>query len=639
MLSAAAGAFALWVPGARAVAQRADQNAVTAAADAFGTTTGYQAVGLYSLSDARGFNPQQAGNLRFEGLYFDMPSMYLNPCLVSTTSMKIGIAAQSYSFPAPTGIVDVSLATPDGTPGASAVLNAGSYGESGALIEGRGNLSAHVSGFACAAFNHNFFPDYARHAENASAATLWRWHPTERTDVRAFWSHQTGGAHAVFPVVYTDGLLPPPPFVSRDLATQEFTSQGWQLTEFGVILRQTFDEPWFLSLGLFRGEEYDRQDFYDEYLSVLPDRSVAHELDVAPALDALSTSGEGLLARRFGSGAHDRTLELMIRGRRASREFGGDGLFDYAPPVTLDSPPATEPAMWMTSAVGEDRTRQLDTGLQFEERWRSVGALGVGVLHSDYRRTVEQPGIAMETESVDTWLPSLRARFEATGTLTLYGSYLQGLEDSALAPSTAVNHGEPPPTTRSRQTDGGLRYAPNESTSIVFGAFEIEKSYFNLGTGNVYEALGTLRYRGLESSLTYADRGLTVVAGGVLLKPHVDRTLPEPGATGLVPLGPVPLVLNVNIDWAPASWHPWAASLQWKWLSSRVATTDDAYWLAPLGTLAAGVRYESKLREHPLSVRLEATNLTNTRGLHISTVEQVEPEPGRRFAIILAVDY
>jgi iron complex outermembrane receptor protein len=43
-----------------AIAQRADENAVAAAEDAFGTAIGLQNVGLYSPEDARGFSTQQA---------------------------------------------------------------------------------------------------------------------------------------------------------------------------------------------------------------------------------------------------------------------------------------------------------------------------------------------------------------------------------------------------------------------------------------------------------------------------------------------------------------------------------------------------------------------------------------------------
>ena len=92
-------AGALGAPAA--AADRAQENAVTAAEDAFGIAVGNQAIGLYSMADARGFSPQQAGNLRIEGLYFDTPSSYVGPCTARATVMRIGITAQAYSFPRP----------------------------------------------------------------------------------------------------------------------------------------------------------------------------------------------------------------------------------------------------------------------------------------------------------------------------------------------------------------------------------------------------------------------------------------------------------------------------------------------------------------------------------------------------------
>ncbi len=71
-------------------AEHAEVNAVTAAEDAFGTSIGLQNVGLYTPTDARGFSPQQAGNLRIEGLYFDQQTWVTSSCLVRETAMRIG---------------------------------------------------------------------------------------------------------------------------------------------------------------------------------------------------------------------------------------------------------------------------------------------------------------------------------------------------------------------------------------------------------------------------------------------------------------------------------------------------------------------------------------------------------------------
>ena len=71
-------------------AQRTDDNAVTAAGDAFGNTVGLQTIGLYSPTNARGFNPAQAENLRIEGLYYDQQISYSNPFLFSRSDMRVG---------------------------------------------------------------------------------------------------------------------------------------------------------------------------------------------------------------------------------------------------------------------------------------------------------------------------------------------------------------------------------------------------------------------------------------------------------------------------------------------------------------------------------------------------------------------
>jgi iron complex outermembrane receptor protein len=108
-------------------AQRAQDNAVTAASDAFGTVVGNQTTGLYSPTNARGFSPTQAENVRIEGLYFDQQASSVDPYLFSGSDMRVGIAAQSYAFPSPSGIADLKLRTPGDSAGASIVLDRGPF--------------------------------------------------------------------------------------------------------------------------------------------------------------------------------------------------------------------------------------------------------------------------------------------------------------------------------------------------------------------------------------------------------------------------------------------------------------------------------------------------------------------------------
>jgi iron complex outermembrane receptor protein len=626
----------LALPGA-AFGQRADENAVTAAQDAFGTTVGTQSVGLYSPEDARGFSPHQAGNVRIEGLYFDQQTWEINACMARETTMRVGIAAQSYSFPAPTGIADLSLRTPGDKTLFSALATVGPFDSRTVDLEAQLPLVQDTLAVdVCAGYRQNFAVDVFRDSHATVSGATFRWRPSPTTEVIPFFAYTGGGARGIVPVVYTDGTIPLPEYRTQDLGVQDYTTWGWNQTNFGVILKSALGEHWALAAGVFHSVENDPAG-YDPYLDLLTPQTADSVMDVAPAYKNQSTSGEVRLSRLFKNGNHEQQIQFAVRGRAVNREFGGDSITDFGTIALTSQQQFPQPPI-LFDPIDRDATRQMDLGITFEEHWQSVGSFAFGVLKDHYRRTVTMPTGETDTDTTDPWLVSMRVAVNAGAALIIYGSYVQGLEDSAVAPVSADNRNEPPPATRTWQVDGGLRYAPSQRAQLILGAFEIHKPYFNTDADNLYRQLGQLQYRGLESSLSYNNNGLTVLVGGVLLQPRVDRTTPEPGATGDVPLGPVPLTLTANLDYSPPQWGPWGASVQLNRLSSRVATTDNSVYLPALTTLAAGVRYHWTLRGSPWTLRLDGFNLNDARGMHVTDLEALLPEQGRRFMLTLATD-
>ena len=85
-----------------------DENAVEAADDAFGTSVGNEKIGLYNADNVRGFSPITAGNIRIEGLSVTEHGGFTQR-VVSGSTIRVGLTAQGYPFPAPTGIADYSL--------------------------------------------------------------------------------------------------------------------------------------------------------------------------------------------------------------------------------------------------------------------------------------------------------------------------------------------------------------------------------------------------------------------------------------------------------------------------------------------------------------------------------------------------
>jgi len=106
----------------------------------------------------------------------------------------------------------------------------------------------------------------------------------------------------------------------------------------------------------------------------------------------------------------------------------------------------------------------------------------------------------------------------------------------------------------------------------------------------------------------------------------------------MVPVGPVPRTINVNVDYAPRAWGRWAAGLQWTYLSRRTLTNDSRVQLPVLSTLSLNVRYKLTLFNRACSARLDVANVTDERGLTVSSVYQVLPELRRNYWLTLAAD-
>jgi iron complex outermembrane receptor protein len=618
--------------------EHAQDIAAVVAEDAFGTSFGLQSVGLYSPTDARGFSPQQAGNLRIEGLYFDQESSNTGSCMVRETTMRIGIAAQTYSMPAPTGIADYSLRIPGDQWAFSGTLSRSPFAGAGLQVEEQIPLEANrLSVDICIGNSLDISPDNDRHDDSVVAGTTLRWRPMAGIELVPFWSSVQGGDREALPSVYTNGAVPIPMFRERDLESAPESSQGWRMRNFGVVGRGTFSDEWKLASGFFHSQEHDPASYYP-YLELMGGQLADSVLDVPPRVAVESSSGEMRLTGTFTHDKRQQIVEFSVRGRSVRRSFGGDDTVDYGTVTLNESIPLSAPALQFTP-TSLDRVRELDVGSSFEERWLGVGSIAVGILQENYRRTVTMPGVEPVTDRLAPWRINSRFTLVATHDLLFYGSYTQGLEDSAIAPSNAINRGEPPAASRTWQIDGGLKYTPVANLRMILGAFRIDKPYISLDDASVYRPLGRIQTSGIETSVSYNNGGVTLLAGGVLLKPRIDELVSQSQVTGTEFLGPVPMKLTANLDFAPPAWGPWAVGMAWNRLSSRPETLDDRTWLPPLTTLDSNVRYRWKWGDRSATLSLGGSNLLNAHGLNIvAPYFIVFPEQDRRFELTLTTD-
>jgi iron complex outermembrane receptor protein len=636
---AAALALAALAP-AGAIAQRADENAVTAADDAFGTTVGSQSIGLYDIEHVRGFSPRAAGNLRIEGLYFDEQTYATNRCLFVEQTVRVGLAAQFFDTPSPTGIANLSLHASGPANGASVVIARGPFLQSRLELDGqRAARSGAASAGLCFHALSNFDTDLAHRSHGFETGAVGQWRPSAQVEVLHFWGLSKGDEHDELPTVYINGTDRPPEFIEARLPTQRWARWHWNEITAGTLARSTGEGAWSWAGGVFLSTERSPPNYSDLFDEFAADGTVHHELDVTPPSHARSTSGEFRLLHRSVAGKRQRLWSIALRGRNLSRSFGGDFFHDYSAelgPQRIDEWLALPAPQLVFGDGSEDRARQLGLGLSFEQRWTDRGSLSIGVQKVDYRRSIAAPSATTHEHSTPTLL-NLRFTRNLAPTLVSYAGYTRGLEDSALAPSNAGNAFATAPATATWQVDAGVRMTPSQSLQLVAGVFEIQKAYFNLDRLGIYRQLGHIRHSGVEASAAVngAD-GFTAVLGGVWLRPSVLPAAGEPDPGGSAATGTTPLVLDANLDYAPRRWGAWSAGAQLHHVSSRPA---GQAWLPAYYLFSLSVRYRLELYGRTCLVRMDAEDLNNATDLYLSSTGLALSEEGRRVALTLTMDF
>lgn len=598
---------------AQALAQRASENALRSAEDAFGTSIGAESIGLYSPSDVRGFSPQAAGNIRLEGIYLDSVNGF-NSRLVQGSSVRVGISAQGYPFPAPTGIGDFRLRLPGDEASLSVVGSGESYygdttyrGEIDLqlpIIPGRLGLAAGINASRDAAL-------WARSSLHAAAAAILRWRPTDDVEIIPFWSGLIHRSEATQPRYFTAGDYLPPRVQRGDYVAQPWMAFNGEDYNHGLIARMTRGRV-AVSAGLFRSIFQSRQAYSDLYLDTSREGLAArHLVSAIPGQRRASTSGEVRAAWNAAEGPRRHIVYLNLRARDQKRRYGGSDAFDLGA-ADISAPGIAPEPGFAFGPQSRDSIRQITGGLGYEGRWAGIGELTLGVQRTDYRKTSAVPGRNEPPSTASPWLINAAAALHLSDRFALYGGFTRGLEESPVAPDSAVNRDEAPPALLTRQFDGGIRWSAAPGVRLVAGLFNIEKPYFSLDQARFYRRLGEVRHRGAEISVTgNVTPDLSLVAGAVLLDAEVLGEAVDAGLTGGRPVGSTRRTIIFSAEYRPPALPGLALDLGLNNYGSRVANTANTLSVPAWTMVNAGLRYQWRLAGRPTTLRLQVANLFN----------------------------
>ncbi|MDP3175790.1 MAG: TonB-dependent receptor [Phenylobacterium sp.] len=626
--------------------QRAAENATRSADDAFGVSFGNEKIGLYNERDARGFSPLAASNVRIEGLYFDMRGVMPSRVLAATT-VRVGLTAQSYPFPAPTGIAEYTLKPAMGPDAFSTVVQIGSNDTYSLEADAHIQVVPGKFGLSGAAMwrNDDNGAPFAQIDTRASGLVA-RWRPSQTSELAAF-AGVGKATHSKFnPLVFTSG-----PFLPPDVEPV-FFGQSWSRSDltyhtYGVLGHTPLGQHWTFKAGLFRHDGFGDGPVADLYLGADQTGATAqHLVTNERPQEQVSISGEARLTGVFTGANLRQTLHLSVRGRNVERNFGGAASALIAPQVVGRRVFIPEPN-WVYGASSWDEVRQRAAGVQYQLAWRSLGEATLGVQKVDYEKTVTPPtGAPTVTRDKPLFFNGALA-VTLSPKAVAYASFTQGLEEVPLAPENALNAQEAPPAIHTEQYDFGMRYSITPRLRLVLGYFKISKPYFNLDPARVYRALGEEVHKGWEISLagSLTDQ-LNVVAGALLQKPEVTGEGVDAGPIGPKPVSQPETTLKVNLDYRVASVRGLSVDAGVTYTGERAATSRT---FAALGgqqldaeaftTLDLGMRYRFSLAGHASSFRAQVLNVFDDFAWRIYPSGAFYLSGARKFTFTLATDF
>ena len=239
--------------------------------------------------------------------------------------------------------------------------------------------------------------------------------------------------------------------------------------------------------------------------------------------------------------------------------------------------------------------------------------------------------------------------------MSIYGTYIEGLESTPGAPITAANFGATLPATHSTQHEAGIKIEPQPGLLIQAAYFNIERDSAFINGANVYVLDGRARFRGTELSVTgELLPGWSLYAAGQFLDAKQIS-----GASTLIATNPVtgdvtvvPTVVGRRIENTPQRTLSLATEYRFPSRQPGLSLSAAAYYLSeravnqfnqafiPGYTLFdLGAAYRHTFYGYETTIRATAQNLVDKRYFSSTGANLVAQGPPRLVKVSITIQF
>jgi iron complex outermembrane receptor protein len=507
------------IPNEVIQAQQA-QGLLDALRNTAGVTSAQTSPTVYSNVAIRGINVENRGNYRLDG---SLPIVNLIDLPLEdkdrVEALK-GASALYYGFTTPSGIINLTMKRPTVEPYVAAKVFGNGYGALGGHLDVGGTKG--IFGARVNAVYGSVDPgiDNTR-GHRSLLAGAFDIKPTDSVTIKVDAEHilkevnEPGVYRFTTPPQPTlTNLYPkiplPPVLDPKTNFGPDWASNRAEETNLLGTVDWKLSPAWVASISA--GTSRVVRDRHFNTLN--PTNYVTGEgtltISLQPGSTFKNTNTRAELAGTFNTGFL--THELLVGASQNVRDaFNSTNVNVTCPGATPTSPrvPCTQnfynprpiPETAFPVRTG-GRTRIDDVGYYLFDRVKVTNWLQVlgGVRKSDYTES----NLDTDTDTFADKPTSLSGGvvIKPKSWLSVYGTYIEGLETSPGAPGTAVNAGAQLPAATSKQYEGGIKFEPIRSLLGQVAYFHIDRASNFVNAANVYVQDGRAIYKGEEISLT-----------------------------------------------------------------------------------------------------------------------------------------
>lgn len=324
-----------------------------------------------------------------------------------------------------------------------------------------------------------------------------------------------------------------------------------------------------------------------------------------------NTSHRADLNGRFTTGpvAHDLTLGAMYN-RRAS--YLGESAPTAQQSQNVYNPrpvPELNPVIATRGGGNDivDKGVYLFDRLTFSPQWQAMA----GLRYSDYQSANNTAAGARSQYATNDVSPNLSLMYKPVENLSLYASYLEGLEETGTASLTHANSGEALLPAVNKQYELGAKWRSSTGALLQAAAFEINRPQTTVNAANQFVIGGESRYRGLELSASgELSRQWSVIASALLLDAEITASS-NAAEAGKIPANTPRHTFSVFGEYRVPQVLGWSLNAGLYNVSKRaVNNTNDAF-VGSYTLLTLGTRYRTKWAGTGVTLQANLDNATN----------------------------